>query len=77
MSQNAGSYFSKILKLFFPKGTCPRIQLREHVALQNAMLAMQGLFKSATNPVQIIHIPTFFFLLSIATKASVPWKAGD
>ena len=61
MSQNAGSYFSKILKLFFPKGTCPRIQLREHVALQNAMLAMQGLFKSATNPVQIIHIPTFFF----------------
>ena len=55
MSQNSGNYFLEILKFFFPKGTCPRIQLREHVVLQNAMLAMQGLFKSATNPVQIIH----------------------
>ena len=36
-------------------------QLREHVALQNAMLATQTLSKSATNPVQITHWPAFFF----------------
>ena len=70
MSQNTRSHVSKSFRFptFLPGGGAysHTLLLEGCVALQNAMIAAQAYFTSATHLVQIDHTPFTFLIITLA-----------